>query len=171
MWRVSFFFVVALFISGCNPTESAPPLEEQYKIIGYTTASEAIKKFKEVHQKDPHITNELSELPLFKVTHEFGSYTGQEDPDLKIEYVNEKSLANFTIQVFPLKNELPLGRDEKTSTMKDGTSFSYTRDKNLYIFRFKTKDWSYILSTNSLGENSNMNEENFIRIAEHLKSF
>lgn len=163
------YFSTNNHVVGAMEKESVP-LEDQYKGSGYTTPVKAINKFEQDYKSKLNIPDNLYKFLPFKVTHKFGQYEGKEDQHLRIEYLNEKSLANFTIMVFPLDKELPLSQKEQVSTMEDGTPFSYMKNDGFYIFRFKTDDWSYVLSTNDLGENSNMTEENFIKIAEHLKN-
>ncbi|MBM7648077.1 hypothetical protein JOC78_001017 [Bacillus ectoiniformans] len=163
------YFSINNYVVEAMEKESVP-LEEQYKGSGYTTPVKAINKFEQVHKNKLNIPDNFNKLLPFKVTHKFGQYEGKEDQHLRIEYLNEKSLANFVIMVFPVEKGISLSQKEQVSTMNDGTLFSYMKNDGFYIFRFKTNDWSYVLSTNHLGENANMTEENFIRIAEHLKN-
>lgn len=165
------YFPFKHYLINAQETKS-PPIEDQYKEMDYTTPSKAINEFEQTNGKKLFIPKTIPEYLPFKVTHQFGKYENGKGPDLRIEYINEKSLSLFIIMVFPLGKELSFEGKGKMATMKDGTHYSYIPgEKNRFdLFSFKTKNWAYILSTNHKEESTTTTIEKYTTIAQYLKS-
>lgn len=144
------------------------PIKIQYESVGFTTPEKAIKEFQSLYQQKLNINEDtLNGIP-FKITHRFGAFDKSIDQYLSLIYLNEQSKAMFKIMVFPKKNEIPLSKNELIDKLNNGIPFSYKKEQNFFIFRFKTENYAYILSSNYLGENQNMEKKFFIQMAEKI---
>lgn len=175
-FRMKYIFLVCsvLLISSLslpfNGYAKSDSVEKQYKSIGYTSDNAALKKFEEFYHQSTNISDSIKQQIPFKVTHEFGHFKQNDKDHLSLEYLNNNSKALFKVMVYPLKQEIGLSKHEKTGVLNDRTKFSYSKGENFYIFRFKTDEFAYVLSSNYLGENSNINQEKFISIAKGIKN-
>lgn len=162
------FKLISINVSANSQTEEQTKIAKYYKKSGYTNDQEAIEKFKNSYNQDPNINNIKKYIP-FEISLIKGSFDKNQER-LDLEYLNTKSKALFKVMVFPIEKEIPLGSSEIRSTMEDGTPYSYQKDDGFYIFRFNAGKFSYVLSSNFLGENQNIDKEVFFEIVKEIKN-
>jgi hypothetical protein len=152
-----------------NETKVDNSFERQFKNSGYISPEKAIANFEKINVANPKIPKNINNLLPFKVTHTFGQYKGKNDQHLRLEYINEYSKALFVILVFPLNQEIPFNNPDIIGNLSDKSLYKVKKEGNFYHFQFKTEKFSYILSSNFLGENKNIEEKDFIAIAKAIK--
>ncbi|MCM3599020.1 hypothetical protein M4D55_25105 [Metabacillus idriensis] len=141
---------------------------KSYKQVGGIPEKEAIKRFKKVYNQDPNISNLAQQIP-FQVTHTYGFFE-KNSQALELEYLNEHSKALFKIMVYPLEKKIPLSKAEKLGTMNDGTNYTYRQIDNYRIFRFETRNYAYILSSNLNDQSEESSIKVFESIAKNIKT-
>ncbi|OHR74075.1 hypothetical protein [Bacillus sp. UMB0893] len=167
-WFVLIIFLITISTSSLSNSAEAGndnviTQGKSYKQVDGITEKEAINRFKKLYNHDPNISNLAQQIP-FKVTHTYGYLEKNNSQALELDFLNEHSKAQFKIMVYPIEKKIPLSKAEKHGTMSDGTNYTYRQIDKYRIFRFETKNYAYILSSN----NNEQSEESLIQVFEKI---
>ncbi|MGC8229987.1 hypothetical protein ACP2W0_13440 [Pseudobacillus badius] len=154
---VLFLFSILSFdtnneIAYAHLNDTAPPLEEVYTQIGFTTVHEAVIEFENHFKNDVKLPLKMPSIPF---THMFGRFWEDKEhsinDSLEIEFINEKSPINhYKINIRPLENKVvSTNRSHQTVyTLKDGQQAIYIAERHFRFLVFEKDNWQYILGIN-----------------------